>query len=1111
MRSVEIRYADERFRVDSRQDIATPWELLHALKRGNCLDVSLIYAAACLDARLHPWLVVVESADQDAQHALVLVDLLADWPPNEIEWVERADRLVLDEPPAGLLEQVRSQPGAVMARWLPVDVATMLRRRGAEGQSGDFERAVERGREYLNEGWRWLSGVDIGRGFDPEQCHLNVEPPARSPIEAPYRETEQFSRWVERGDLRLFDPRRPLVPFVDRPEYGTLRDFFAEPAEADKSLLRVAVLYGPGGAGKTRLASELADDLSRCGWLTGFAREDSAIEQREWLSWTTANLLVVVDYAEASDVLSGSGRSLVAILGERPVGTRTCVLLTSRHHSDNFQATAEWWDTIRKSLTETPAATPMSVPLPARLSSHRSLFRRALRAFAGQGGASDRQWEVDPGWSALEIMLAAWAASRPDAPAARPSRSELYDTVIDHELEYWRRTLDTTFDLRVPIGLLREVAACIALTAPKTSRLRFLLESCTALRGQAVVERKLAVASAMDALLTEQAGGEHGKPELAQCSWRGPALGSDTSGLSIRPDRVAERLALDVFYADLQQDRTGSAGEDSEPLITRLLARTNDAERSTALMTIHRMAESDSVAAARLAQAVLATDPGRWREAFEIALQAGGPFASALERVATDSPDQLPMEQIANEIPQGHAYLRQLALLGHMAANRDEREYDDARRAKASLERAVRLADVGSRTEAVQVAREARDLYARLAEANPAAFLPNLVDVTCNWMRMLGGDLSLVNMGALMGGLAPGPAAELLVLCGARFADSGSRTTVSWGFLSLAIDLASREADPMWAARSRQVVRAVSSQLRLDPSSIAPDDPPAWLVATIDERTVAALEAWASEATWSRRAELILDQAGPVFNDAATLEALSQLHPDQRWLEALIALKQPFEEGSLRETLKGLVEQEAAVALLNGWFRTESWADSEEYLKRHRQELDSPTARRVLAELASNHTDEPSRITLEATRHLGILTLLDAGVAAADVYDMVEDRSTASDRAMNALRQADGGMLVAIVMAAPAVGVPGTLTGALLPLAFTWLLPGDGHETDDEAETPGGPRLTPEAIAETIRPDRAPIAISTLRHLIKARPDLAPRIEPYVAALVGASVEPVSE
>ena len=102
--------------------------------------------------------------------------------------------------------------------------------------------------------------------------------------------------WHEKvhGDLsafQLLDWRRRLVPLVGRDrEKAELLRWCREGKD-----VRVRFLTGEGGAGKTRLAAEVADELAREGWQAGFVKRD-AVELLPQAK--PRKLLLLVDYPE---------------------------------------------------------------------------------------------------------------------------------------------------------------------------------------------------------------------------------------------------------------------------------------------------------------------------------------------------------------------------------------------------------------------------------------------------------------------------------------------------------------------------------------------------------------------------------------------------------------------------------------------------------------------------------------------------------------------------------------------------------------------------------------------------------------------------------------------
>ena len=91
--------------------------------------------------------------------------------------------------------------------------------------------------------------------------------------------------------FQLLDWRRRLVPLVGREEVKSNLLAWARRGGGTQ----VRFITGPGGAGKTRLAAEVADALAHDGWQTDFAKPDAASLLPESAH---KRLMIVVDYPE---------------------------------------------------------------------------------------------------------------------------------------------------------------------------------------------------------------------------------------------------------------------------------------------------------------------------------------------------------------------------------------------------------------------------------------------------------------------------------------------------------------------------------------------------------------------------------------------------------------------------------------------------------------------------------------------------------------------------------------------------------------------------------------------------------------------------------------------
>jgi len=141
-----IRFADEPLASTGHaQQVRPPDQVLAVPRHGNCLDLSLVFAGACLSAGLHPLLAVCQPADGGTAHAVVVVWTGGDWPgpggDGRYDPPGPSGELVLTSAPAwpGGLRQQADGPGM----FVPVDIS-----RAASGYShglaGFGEQAASR-------------------------------------------------------------------------------------------------------------------------------------------------------------------------------------------------------------------------------------------------------------------------------------------------------------------------------------------------------------------------------------------------------------------------------------------------------------------------------------------------------------------------------------------------------------------------------------------------------------------------------------------------------------------------------------------------------------------------------------------------------------------------------------------------------------------------------------------------------------------------------------------------------------------------------------------------------------------------------------------------------
>ncbi|MFG2229143.1 hypothetical protein ACGFNX_03830 [Streptomyces sp. NPDC048723] len=693
-----IQYADEPTTSDpGRQTVRPPDQVLSRPRHGTCLDLAVVFAGACLDAGLHPVIIVLAGTRPgDPAHALVAVWLDGNW-SNRAHRDYRSDEHDPDWTtlPPDFIDQLvddEDSPGAFLA----LDVTGVASRidagdpRRQEQQS--WARSVAYGAELLRESAedRWKVTIDVGLGYAHIEPHPLPYRPGTDVLAPPYLPVPQDNS--DSGPLKLLWARHDAIHFHPRDELDFLRDWFQAPDPLGPRT-RIALLHGVGGAGKTRLAAELAHQLAGTNWYAGFLVRDPDPRDRAWLSEVASPLLVVVDYVE--DRKSADVINVLRTLREREAPT--CLLLTARTVSG-------WWEEeIAVALKEDGHPYVLhDSELAARHPRQTGVYRAALRSFGGsQTAAMGHRPPPDPysgRWTTLDLVMLAWLAVQSgDAGGVPESEEKLYEKILEHELGYWVRTY--TSQIGKPSkrtkGILREAGACLSLLAPQEERLDHSLKAIRELADEG--KRRDEIAALFADLL--------------------PSAPEDGT-LAVRPDPLGSHLASSVFGTDraLLRDCLKAADED---------------EQLNACVSVSRFSSAgDGSTAADLAQAALNTVPDLWRPALSVAAAQGGVFVQALEQLAAAEGTPLPLAELAATVPTGHSTLRGLALIATECSKPDDADdaSEEARAARAVWlnNLSVRQSETGDRDAALTSITEAVQLYRALAQTNPAAFLPNL-------------------------------------------------------------------------------------------------------------------------------------------------------------------------------------------------------------------------------------------------------------------------------------------------------------------------------------------------------------------------------------------------
>ncbi|CUU60580.1 hypothetical protein Ga0074812_14258 [Parafrankia irregularis] len=259
-----------------------------------------------------------------------------------------------------------------------------------------------------------------------------------------------------------------VVPFVElNGDRAALRSWATQRQRESARLLT-----GPAGSGKTRLAMQIAEDLTAKGWLTVLARSGSPLSAARlgYLRTAGAPTLVIIEDAELRpDETLAIARALVG----RSTASRL-LLLT--------QATEALLRGLRElALPDTQVAgmfdraEPQTItPLAPGPHARQVHFAAARSAFAAELGAATSAAPDAGPWAdiedldtVLDVHTAALLAALPDAPVARPAESPL-TTLCRHERTRWPNPAGAGADAATSpgTGLAAQVITAVTLLRP---------------------------------------------------------------------------------------------------------------------------------------------------------------------------------------------------------------------------------------------------------------------------------------------------------------------------------------------------------------------------------------------------------------------------------------------------------------------------------------------------------------------------------------------------------------------------------------------------------------------------------------------------------------------
>ena len=521
----------------------------------------------------------------------------------------------------------------------------------------------------------------------------------------------------------------------------------------------------------------------------------------------------------------------------------------------------------------------------------------------------------DLGDTALDVVLRAWLAvcdEQADTGEGIPTRSDLYDKVLEIEFSQWKKAPVLT---KISTNHMRRAAATLSLLAPNQDE------------------------DEIDEVLSRLPEWEHEhlrRSRFAELLVHTLLHGDSGDTVSVRPDPVAEYLVLKVFgkKPDLLDqvlppdplEVPGIEDPDSdESVVQRALLLGQQSQNVCVALT--RAAPLDPTRARRLAGLALRARPYLWGCALDVALIQGGPFAHALEEVIASGAD-LPLAEIENAIPLGHGALRGVALAAtKRLADFAERNPEQQARWANSL--SVRLSAVGDWEGALGAAREAVGLYRALVVKYPASHTSDLAAS----LHVLAASLS--EAGQREESLAvfiedfdrfPPATRAYLLLARASWRDDDEEDDLT---------AAAREADAADASAFLGPVRRMIAHAIAD-SGLELEGLPPWATVTIDSTMRGRLNAWLDCSDRSEQADLVeTTYSSPSDSERVALSAAAELYVDVPPLRELTALVDGIAEDGLEAVVTRLRCLHRSQVLAADWYNAHMNGRGAQYLHEH--------------------------------------------------------------------------------------------------------------------------------------------------------------------------------
>jgi tetratricopeptide (TPR) repeat protein len=570
-------------------------------------------------------------------------------------------------------------------------------------RTGKICAMITRTRDAMRDGGGWA--VPLARHFDRfcDILDLPCIPICETWNQA--RHTEFFQRFsgVIRPAHRPVPPRTDLPPsFLLRTEYAVV-PFIGRQDETDDLVTwcesgeqsSARLLVGPAGAGKTRLAAQLCQEMSRRGWTTGFLSPNCKPESFDQLRETGSPLLAVFDY---SDAWLGLEQFLIRLDAPEETAPPTRIMLLARQ-------TGAWWHRLASAnpyvaieTTRIGAATASPEELQTAYLKSAEAFRKHL------GTASIGPDEPIPPLAGQPMLVVHMAAllrvdtqgdqqRLPKDQTPQSQSSEIISSILDHEEAYWQRSV---------------IAAGQKAT-------RVLLRRAVALASLFGWAHEMGLAQLLTAIPDLADASSERRHELARWIMAFYPVDDPMHQGILQPDVLIERLVI-LALVDCPQLLTAlsfAAPDNADrafAIIDRACSESNDLR-----WTLERVLRSDLHRLGPIVLRIGERSEGPLRDEFIRALRA-------------TEIDFQTLDEFLSAVPAQSVHLHKVAIAICQRAVELARRAGDALLVATMLERfASRLSEVGQNKEALEQSLEALDLILRDAQGEETTLAVPLV------------------------------------------------------------------------------------------------------------------------------------------------------------------------------------------------------------------------------------------------------------------------------------------------------------------------------------------------------------------------------------------------